>query len=152
MAVVVAGVVLLGLGWGRLAAAKFAPPVPPTIDQILGTWTGSAPWVDYDTTTGERQQTNWKGTVTITKTSDSTVDLHYSGEGMTWDDPAYYATGILAGGWADDEFLGTSSETESWVITGKLGHLTAKGQWIAYSVGGEFMEVGTVSMKQTATP
>jgi hypothetical protein len=152
VAVLVAGLMLLALGWGSLAAAKSNGPTPPTIDEILGTWTASASYVDYDTSTGEPEKIKDKATYTITKVSDSTVYVQYLGQDglWSWNGEAYYANGILMWGASDDTSLGSWAGTESWVITGKPGHLTAKGQWIDYDISPPYMDVGTRSLKQTS--
>ena len=65
---------------------------------------------------------------------------------------AYCGGGVFMMGAADNDELGSWSVTESWVIAGKPGKLTGKGQWIRYFFNSDLMEVGTITLKQTATP
>ena len=148
MAVVV-GVVLLGLGWGGLAAAKGKAPAIPTIDQILGTWSVTASHVEYDLTTGAQQSIKATGKYTITDIDEETVNIHFAGSGESWDRSAYYAGGIICAGASDDVTFGDWADIDLVMLSGKSGKLTGTGQFIGYDVYGGYLVDGTIAIKQT---
>jgi len=140
----VVGVVVLGL---VLRGQVFAAPTPPpTIDDLLGTWNYTMNWTEYDLASGVKERGSQKGTCTITKTGPTTVNMEYQFDSTTWSMPARYSGGVLMTGAADNAVFATQSWTESFLIRGRPGHLTAKGQFIDY--GPTYLELGTCSLKQ----
>ena len=152
MAVVVAGLLLLVLGWGGFAMGKPKPPAtPPTLDQCLGTWSASYSLTEYDLPSGAAY--SYKGTakVVVTKIDDQTVDVEITDSGVTWDRVGYYSEGIFVMETSDDYGLGYFADSYSFFVTGTAGKLTAKGQWLGYDLDAGFVDVGTASVKQIST-
>ena len=149
VAVAVVGVVLLGLGWGSLASAISKPPAVPGIEDVQGVWTVTASHVVYDLNGAVQEDVKAKGTYTITDNDNVTVNVHFEGDGESWDDTFIYAGGVFLMGAANDDELADFAQVDAIVLSGKPGHLSGKGQFIAYDTNDESLVVGTISIKQT---
>jgi len=140
----VVGVLVLGLVLrGQVFAA---PSPPPTIDDILGTWSYTFKWTEYELPSGVRTQDSQRGTCTITKTGPTTVNMHYQFDSTTWDLPGVYSGGVLATGAANNAVFATQAFAQYYLIRGRPGRLSAKGQYIDY--GPTSLEFGTWSLRQ----
>lgn len=138
--------VLLGLSIGGVAFAK--TKTPPSIDDLLGMWQVTAKGIEYDLYDGGTYKFGGKGTYTVTKINSTTINMHYQGDGGTWDDVCTYTAGIVRTTSADSDTLGSWSYTSIAFVTGKPGKLKAKGRWHEYDFGDGWFDVGSLSMKQ----
>jgi len=143
---IVVGVLVLGLVLASSAFAPIAPPAPPTIGDILGIWNFTWTGVEHNLASGLKERFRAKGTCTITQTGPTIVNMDFVGDTGGSNVDASYSAGILVSGGADDDVLATESWTEYFVIRGRPGHLTAKGQFISYV--GTSLEYASVSLKQ----
>jgi hypothetical protein len=141
------GVLVLGLVLGSRVFAPIAPPAPPGIDDLVGTWDATYRWLEYRLDSpGEKNRWREQATCTITQTGPTTVNMHFEGDDGSYDETAAYSAGILVIGAADDDVLATSSITGYMLVRGRPGRLTAKGQLISY-YRVYWVDIGNLSLR-----
>ncbi len=157
-ALLLVGVVVLGLGWALTASATVvgdgiapaAVDAGPSIDDVVGVYQEKEKGVDYDLLSADAEKWKASGTCTITKLDAVTVNLHFETTGSTWDDVGHYGGGgIVVTGNADDATLGSTCYLQVLMLKGKPGKLKAKGTWTSYDVSEAWFESGSFSLKQT---
>ena len=143
---------LLGLGWGSFVLAKPAGPAIPTIDDIVGSWSGTVSGVEYDLTDGSQTKINVKIGLTVTKIDPVTIHITGTGAGQDIGGTAFYVDGTLADGAAEDNVVPNWARSAYIQFNGQGNHVNGKGQMLSYDTEGNFLDVGTVKVVKVGGP
>lgn len=146
-AAVVVGL-LLALGWGAFALGKSLPPAPITTDDLVGVWSAKVSVVEYDLMSGSQSKFNGAGTFTFTKIDDTTLHIEYTGDGGNFGNEAIFIDDTLLIGAGDDDVLASAATAVYATVKGQPGKLSAKGQFLDYDTGDNYLDSGTVTLKQ----
>lgn len=137
-------VAAFGLCWGGVALAKTLMPL--NVDDVVGVYASKKKVMRYDLTDGSVQKFTYLGMYEFTKVDDTTVNVHYEGDEATWDEHYLYNGGVLMGGIADDDVLGSYGYTEYIALKGKPGKLKGKKEWLQYD--SDTLLIGANTLKQ----
>jgi hypothetical protein len=136
----------LGAAGPALAAGATAPP---TVDQIVGQYAVACKYMDIEYGQGKTYKGSYKSVFTITKVSDTVVDLVWRNDvGEEWFYQASYRNGVLTMGIGDE-----TSPVAEWIevmvlaFSGTPGKIGLSGKYPWHRWFEQFVDIETLKGK-----